>query len=246
VNPSLKRFLAHAAAFFLPLFAAAFVLDWWISAGLRRSLAGELGAWNEIYAGHINSDIVVYGTSRAVGQFDPHILSDTLGMTAYNLGMQGNNFAIQYLRHEVLLRHNSPPRLIVQSVEPFTFLKQHKGLYDPVQFLPYVLDDPQVRAATTPFGTFDFWDRHLPLVRYCNRAVNVATAARLLMMYRDRVAERDRGYKTLSMPWDGNSDPAALLAIPGSRARPRRDRAVRALPRRVSRRGHTDRACEPS
>jgi hypothetical protein len=91
VNPSLKRFLAHAAAFFLPLFAAAFVLDWWISAGLRRSLAGELGAWNEIYAGHINSDIVVYGTSRAVGQFDPHILSDTLGMTAYNLGMQGNN-----------------------------------------------------------------------------------------------------------------------------------------------------------
>jgi hypothetical protein len=96
----------------------------------------------------------------------------------------------------------------VQSVEPFTFLKQHKGLYDPVQFLPYVLDDPQVRAATTPFGTFDFWDRHLPLVRYYGRAVNVATAARLLMMGRDRVAERDRGYKTLSMPWDGNSDHA--------------------------------------
>jgi hypothetical protein len=207
MQPPIKRFLANLALFFLPLFAGAYFLDAFLSANLRKSHDGELGAWNEIFAGNVSSDIVIYGTSRAVGQFDPQIMSAGLGMTAYNLGMQGNDFEMQYLRHAVLLKYNARPKVIVQSVEPSTFLKR-KNPYEPDQFLPYLLSDPQVMAGTDSYRIFNFWDRHVPMVRYYGKATVVGTALKVLLHPSGNVPERARGYKTLSISWDGKVDQA--------------------------------------
>jgi hypothetical protein len=207
MDTSLGGFVKRLALFLLPLIFAAFFADRYISVNLRKSVDGELGAWNEVYAGRIDSEIVVYGTSRAVGQFDPQILSQQLGMTAYNLGMLGNNFGIQYLRHEILLRHNRKPKLILQSVEPFTFLKR-KDPFDPEQFLPYMLDDTSVRAATAQYDTYNYWDRHVPMARYYGRPVKLLAAMRLSLRGAEGAPERKRGYKTLDVAWDGNSERA--------------------------------------
>ena len=185
-------------------------LDWWISAGLRGVAGGRArGMGRDLRAGpHQLHDTSSYTARRGPWASSTRTsCSDTLGMTAYNLGTQGNNFAIQYTEargaplqaqlaaetHRAIGRGRSP-----------SFLKQLQGpAYDPVQFLPYVLDASKARAAQPlPFGTFDFWDRHLPagpLLR--RRAVNTwRSGAPAHDGPPDRVAERDRGYKTLSMP----------------------------------------------
>jgi hypothetical protein len=201
----LLRFIAQVAIFFTPLFVAAYFLDDFISGSLRKSHIGELGAWNEVFAGHIDSDVVIYGTSRVVGQFNSRVIGDILGMSTYNLGMQGNNFRLQYLRHAVLLSHDAKPKVVLQSVEPFTFLGR-RDPFDADQLLPFMLKDPQVNAATASYVTYNYWDRHLPMVRYYGKPIVIASALGLSFAPNAGPSERDRGFMTRDDPWDGNSD----------------------------------------
>lgn len=139
--------------------------DWFITNKLRHSREDEFSVWNDIYNGRINSDVVIYGSSRAMVHLDPKIISDSLKVSTYNLGINGHNFWLQYYRHKELIEHNKKPSLIIHSVDIFTLAKR-KDLFNMEQFLPYMLYDRDLHQWLSSYKGYTWFDYNVPLLRY--------------------------------------------------------------------------------
>lgn len=59
-----------------------------------------------------DEDVVILGSSRAKHHYVPSIISDSLGMTCYNLGENGKNIYFQYASLLLLFQHHVPKVVI--------------------------------------------------------------------------------------------------------------------------------------
>ena len=64
-----------------------------------------------------DEDILVYGSSRAIHHYNPLIIEDSLGMTCYNCGQDGNGIILNYGRFEMISRHHEP-KVVIYDVLP--------------------------------------------------------------------------------------------------------------------------------
>lgn len=161
----MKKLLVNLTIFLIPLIVFMFLGDWFLSRQLRQSRDGEFSVWNDIYDSKINADIVVYGSSRAMVHMDPLIIKDSLMVNAYNLGLNGHNFWLQYFRHQELLKYNKAPKFIIHSVDIFTLVKR-RDLFHMEQFLPYMLFNGEIQQWTGSYEGYKKYDYFIPLVRY--------------------------------------------------------------------------------
>jgi len=174
----------------------------------------EYTTWNDLWEGNINSDIIINGSSRAWVHIDPAILQKELNQSAYNLGMDGYNFHAQYFRYEELLKYNTQPKVIIQSVEAFT-LEKRTDLYNKDQFLPYMLFNSLLEAFTNNYKGFTFADFRIPLVRYFGNRRAIGQAAILLINPNFRINQgRKRGFEGKDRTW--NDDLKAAKETMGS------------------------------
>ena len=152
----MKKFIKNILLFILPIISIAYLIDSIISNQLKKDnsyAGGEYTVWNDLYNGNVDSEIVVYGSSRAWVHIDPIILENNLGKTSYNLGIDGHNFWLQYLRHKTLLKYNTKPKYIIFSVDVSSLYKR-KGLHNLEQFLPYMLFDRDIMKYTSSYRGF--------------------------------------------------------------------------------------------
>lgn len=59
-----------------------------------------------------DADIVILGSSRARHHYVPSIISDSLGLSCYNLGENGKNIYYQFANLNLLLTHQTPKLII--------------------------------------------------------------------------------------------------------------------------------------
>ena len=148
----------------------AYPLDLFLSKTLCKinSFDGEFEVWNHIYNGEIDADIAVYGSSRAWGHFNTAIIEDSLQTTAYNFGINGHRFWIQYLRHLEYINHNPKPSTIIFSVESLS-LESINDLFNLYQFLPYMLKNKNIYEYTNSFVGYKKHEYFVPLVRFAGK-----------------------------------------------------------------------------
>lgn len=204
----MKKFLIKVILFIAPVILLAVPLDYGLSYLLRQSdlYPGELEVWNDIYNSNANCDIAIYGSSRAWVQIDPKIIADTLGGSAYNFGVDGHNFRLEYLRHLELLKHNNKPKTIIFSVDIFT-LQKRKDLYQFEQFLPFMLWNKNVQKYTSNYEGFTSTDYMLPLIRYAGKTSALNNCLKILIKGKPAHKYRDHGYRPENSKW--NEDLAA-------------------------------------
>ncbi len=208
----MSNFLFRIVFFVVPIILIGGLGDWYISKTLRKSNSyaeGEYSTWNAILEGNINSDIVVYGSSRAWVHVSPAILKDSLKMSVYNFGIDGHNFWLQYLRHDLYLQHNKKPKVIIQTLDFSTLMKQ-KTLYNPDQFLPYMLWNKKIKDATLSYEGYKFFDYEIPLVRYYGKLNAFKEVKRLIRKPDANLPERIRGYKGMDRQWNNDFQNAKL------------------------------------
>lgn len=167
----MKKFLIRAVLFFGILTIVMVATDFWISNTLAKSESyamGDAKIWHDILKGQINEDLIIYGSSRAWRHFDPAYIEEQTGLRAYNFGVDGHSFDIQYLRHELYLKYNKKPKMLVYSVDVNT-LDMPKGLYNDDQFLPFFYADTLFNSYTKKYKNFSFTDYNVPLLRYSGR-----------------------------------------------------------------------------
>ena len=208
----MKKFLIKILCFFGPLILLAFPLDVFISSNLKKSnkyAEKEYPTWNAILDGKVDSDILIFGSSRAWVHIDPTIICDSLKLTTYNLGIDGHNFWLQYLRYQQVLKHNRRPKLIILSLDYFT-LKKNKDLYNSGQFLPYMLWNNEIKQATLSYNGFESLDYEIPLIRYYGKYDALEIAFRFFSGHLSNPITRVKGYEGRNEKWNSDFDKAKL------------------------------------
>ncbi|PWA04016.1 hypothetical protein [Flavobacterium psychrotolerans] len=208
----MRNDLKYFLIFLSPIIMASYFIDVFISTNLKKSnqyAEKEYSTWNDLLEGNLNSDVIVYGASRAWRHINPTMISDSLHLSAYNLGIDGHNFWLQYLRHTLLLKNNKKPKLILVSVDMFTFQKR-EDLYNSEQFLPYMLWNKEIKNATIGYNGFKAMDYEIPLIRYYGKQEAIETAIRSFSGHLSNPVFRIKGYQGREESWNGDFDRAKL------------------------------------
>ena len=110
----MKKFLLKIALFFVALI----VVD--RSLGMVFSYMGDHAKGG--YIGHhkyvtdsTNEDILIFGSSRAIHHYNPQIITDSLGLSCYNCGQDGNGIILFYGLWQMIKQHHKP-KIIIYDV----------------------------------------------------------------------------------------------------------------------------------
>jgi hypothetical protein len=193
----------------MPIVLLGYSLDIFISGELKKSNSHaqkEYPIWNTIIEGKLNSDILIYGSSRACGHFDTKIIEDSLKQLTFNIGIEGHRFKLQYLRHLLAFKNNPKPKLIIHSVEGTTL--ERGNLYNPDQFLPYMLFNDIFFDFTSEFKGYSSLDYKIPLIRYYGKLDALKTALKMIIMPQSNLVERVKGYQGHVRSWNNDFDNA--------------------------------------
>jgi hypothetical protein len=111
-----KSFFIKLVAF-LSLFS---VVDLVVGYGIKTINEGvekgDYGRNNYIMKEMTGKDILVFGSSRAIHHYDPHILSDSLGLSCFNCGEDGMGIILSYSRLKAVLKRYTP-KVVVYDIE---------------------------------------------------------------------------------------------------------------------------------
>jgi hypothetical protein len=159
------RGVGRLACFACLALLLAVLLNALIDSGLRRINTSSFGVSNRIVDGKINAEIVISGSSRALTHYDPRLIEERTGLTAFNIGLNGSQTDMQLARLKTYLRHNKKPLLVIHNLDVFSFQTTHGEVYDPGQYIPY-LSEPALYAELVHIDP-DFWKaKLLPLYGY--------------------------------------------------------------------------------
>lgn len=84
---------------------------------LRSHAKGGSTANCEYIANRANDDIIILGSSRASHHYIPQIIEDSLGMSCYNCGEEGNGVVLAYGRLK-MMTNRYKPKLIIYEITP--------------------------------------------------------------------------------------------------------------------------------
>ena len=204
----MNKFIYKCFLFGSIIFILFLIIDIFISEKLKKSHVspGEIEVWNDIYNGNINSELLIYGSSRAWVHVDPFVIEDSLNISSYNFGMDGQNFELQYLRHKINLKYNKKPKIIIACVDIFSF-QNNKDLYCMNQFLPFMLFDKDIYKFTSKYNGFRKVDYFLPLFRYYGKIYGENS---VLNQGNQKNNFRNKGYKGIKREWTDDFEKAKL------------------------------------
>lgn len=114
------------------LFALLFVvLDQAIGRGLAvlasKAKGGDTGRNIEV-ADRTTADIILFGSSRCVHHYDPRVFTDSLGLTCYNAGRDGNGILMLYPYYQ-MLSSRYRPQLILYDLSTFDVAEDDHSKY---------------------------------------------------------------------------------------------------------------------
>ena len=194
--------------FFLLLFVPLYFLQKYVDNGLLKMRLGEYGVWNDIYESKINADVVIVGSSRATVNISSPILTEKLKLNTYNIGIDGGDFNMEYLRFQVYLQHNKKPKVVILSLHTAD-LQKNEGIFNQEQFLPF-LGDTLVRNATSGYSSsLSYADYYIPAVKYRSDFQSVSDGIKMVLdkpVSRIYYAMRTNGYEARDRKWDDSFD----------------------------------------
>jgi len=194
-----KRPFAYVALFVVLLTVICSALDYAVTAGLRRSEMPLYAEWNAIVSGEAGAEVLIQGSSRTWVGFSPAIIGDRLGLSCYNLGMDGYPLDMELARYRLYRKYAQKPKIIVQALDTYS-LNRRDDLYQNNQFLPYLNEDA-IREGVEPYDYFAWYDYSLPLVRYRGSFELVCKGVGEFFGIRHYTNEKDRGYQGQARGW---------------------------------------------
>ena len=199
----MKKFLTQFFMFVLILLIFSYIFDIFISNNLKKSNSfahKEYSSWNSLLEGRINSDVLIYGSSRAWVQINPAMITKIFNLSCYNLGIDAHNFWLQNLRHEYVLEKNKQPKFIIHSLDIFT-LSKIPNLVNSEQFLPYMLFNNKIKKATISYKGYKTIDYYIPLIRYFGNHESIEESLQMSKNAINKI-ERINGYQGQNKIWN--------------------------------------------
>ena len=126
----MKRFIIKTA-FFLALIACVDFISGHVFDYLQNNAKGGMTFRDHYICNELKTDVLLCGSSRCVHHLNPQIITDSMGMSSYNLGLDGNGIILMYGRLQMIRKHTTPKLVIYDIAPEFDLLKRednHKYL----------------------------------------------------------------------------------------------------------------------
>lgn len=192
------------AGFFCLVMVLSCLVDRFINEGLRQIQSSGFGVWNNIVEGKINAEILILGSSRALTHYDPRIIQERTGRTAYNIGLNGSQTDMQVARFKTYLQHNKKPTLLIFNLDLFSFQVTHGGAYDPGQYLPYI-NEPDLYAALERINPEWWKTKAIPLYGYAVEDLRFTWILGVISRFKaNAVEDHFLGFKPRATQWTGD------------------------------------------
>ena len=92
-----------------------------VFSSLRSHAKGGSTANCESIANRVTDDIIILGSSRATHHYVPQIIEDSLGVSCYNCGEEGNGIVLAYGRFKMLVSRFKPKLIIYEMTPGYDF-----------------------------------------------------------------------------------------------------------------------------
>jgi hypothetical protein len=92
----------------------------------------------------VRSQMIVFGSSRAVNNFDPAVMQNETGLSCFNAGRIGQSVLYHYAVLKTVLKRYTP-EVVVLSVDAGDFAKDTEDYDKLSSLLPYYNSNPEVR-----------------------------------------------------------------------------------------------------
>ena len=112
----MKKFLINIVIFFAVVIACDYLMGSVLLFMNLNSKVADNGRNNMINK-EMTADIVILGSSRALHHYVPQIIEDTLGLTCYNAGTDGQGIILNYGRYQMLSQRYTP-KIIIYDICP--------------------------------------------------------------------------------------------------------------------------------
>ena len=162
-SSGMRKFILQILLFFILLCIIALPVDYMTTKGLRKLSTIEFAVWNDIYNdNHMDNDLVVLGASTAWTGYNTYMMDSILGISTYNLGVDGHPWYMYKVRYEVYREVAKAPKYIVINLDKATFLDALDNPYMREQFLPY----PRLMWKVRKDKEFSLIELCVPYYRY--------------------------------------------------------------------------------
>ncbi len=105
--------LAYKTLLFIALFSIIDSLVFYIYKHEEFNKPYSYGSLSKLYAGTINADVVIFGSSRTQLHINPMIIEELTGLTSYNLAQAGTNIFQSFFTLEEYMLHNKKPKIVI-------------------------------------------------------------------------------------------------------------------------------------
>lgn len=109
-----------------------------------RSYTGDRGGLLN-YALLQEPQILVLGSSRAQLHIMPSVLTEKLGMTAYNAGLKGQDFLYAVMLYDLWKRRHPPPRVLILTVDIESLIHRDTEINTAHLMAPHMDDSSLIR-----------------------------------------------------------------------------------------------------
>lgn len=125
-------------------------------------------------ANNVDDDILVFGSSRAVHHYNPRIISDSLELSCYNCGQDGNGIVFFYgLWQMIKPRHI--PKMIIYDVTPYYDIYEGDSNQRYLGWLRTDYDRPGVKDIFLAVDSKEQYKMMSMLYRYNSKFLQVIT-----------------------------------------------------------------------
>lgn len=118
----MKKFLLKLTLFFVALIVVDRALGMVFSYMGDHAKGGYIGH-HKYVTDKANEDILIFGSSRAIHHYNPQIITDSLGMSCYNCGQDGNGIILFYGLWQMIKQHHKPKMIIYDVSTSFDLLE---------------------------------------------------------------------------------------------------------------------------
>lgn len=173
----MKKFLLKTVLFFILVMVIDFLCGWSFD-WLRNKAHGGPTMKSQYISNQCEDDILILGSSKAAHHYVPQIISDSIGLSCYNCGQEGNGIVAAYARYKMVTARKKPKMVIYEITPRYDYLEDN-GYDSYLGAIRQYTDNIDVRQ--TYFAFSDRLERlRLLSNMYCNNS-------RLISVLRDCV-----------------------------------------------------------
>ncbi len=193
------------ALYILLVIFGVIVIDFCFGLIMKPTLAsttkGDWGRRNYI-VNVSNEDLLIFGSSRAIHHYDTKIFSDSLQMSSYNCGEDGNGIIVHFPRFKEIIQRSHPKVVIYEITPKYDFF-----ICDNTSFFkilrPYS-DDSYVKEVICDIDNGELLKLHSNLYKFNSSFIEMV----IQRFSRVPTTAKDYTYSPLSSVMDYEAPPA--------------------------------------